>query len=55
MSKKSLPKAIRPNVTQGGGPEPHPRVSEPLPEVTKAANTKQELFNRDKGRRRSCP
>ena len=42
MSKKSLPKAIRPNVTQGGGPAPHPRVSEPLPEVTKAANAKQD-------------
>jgi uncharacterized protein (DUF697 family) len=41
MSKKSLPKAIRPNVTQGGGPAPRPRVSEPLPEVTKAANAKQ--------------
>ena len=42
MSKKSLPKAIRPNVTRGGAPEPHPRVSEPLPEVTKVGNTKQE-------------
>jgi len=42
MSKKSLPKAIRPNVTQGGGPALRPRVSEPLPEVTKAANAKQD-------------
>ncbi|MFZ0404117.1 MAG: YcjF family protein [Pseudolabrys sp.] len=42
MSKKSLPKAIRPNVIQGGGPAPRPRVSEPLPEVTKAANAKQD-------------
>ena len=42
MSKKSLPKAIRPNVIQGGGPALRPRVSEPLPEVTKAANAKQD-------------
>lgn len=34
MSKKSLPKAIRPNVTHKRSPEPHPRISEPMPEAT---------------------
>jgi uncharacterized protein (DUF697 family) len=42
MSKKTLPKAIRPNVAQGGGPVAHPRVSEPLPEATKVASTRQD-------------
>lgn len=34
MSKKSLPKAIRPSVTHKRSPEPHPRISEPMPEAT---------------------
>ena len=40
--KKTLPKAIRTNVTQGGGAVPYPRVSEPLPEVTKVAITRRD-------------
>jgi len=32
MSKKSLPKAIRPDQ---GGPEPHAKISEPVPEGTR--------------------
>ena len=41
MSKKSLPKAIRPNVTHKGSPEPHPRISEPMPEATVSVNTRR--------------
>ena len=41
MSKKSLPKAIRPNVTNKGSPEPHPKMSEPMPEATVSVNTRR--------------
>lgn len=40
MSKK-LPKAIRPNVTHGGGPEAQSRMAEPMPETRGPAKTNQ--------------
>ena len=42
MSKKTLPRAIRPGATHSGGPEPQPRMSEPLPEATKVLNRRQD-------------
>ncbi|HXZ22047.1 MAG TPA: YcjF family protein [Pseudolabrys sp.] len=41
MSKKILPKAIRTGATRRSGPESHPRVSEPLPEMTQSAKARQ--------------
>src|SRR6478609_9556985 len=32
MTKKTLPKAIRPGVVRAGASDPDPRISEPLPE-----------------------
>lgn len=40
MSKK-LPKAIRPNVTHGGGPEAQSRLAEPMPEAKRPAKPQQ--------------
>src|SRR5262249_26993147 len=41
MSKKTLPKAIRPDATRRSGPESHARMSEPLPEMTQSAKVRQ--------------
>jgi uncharacterized protein (DUF697 family) len=41
MSKKILPKAIRPGAIRAGGAEPKPRISEPLPEAGKILNRGQ--------------
>ena len=41
MSKKILPKAIRTGTTGKVGPEPHHRMSEPLPEMTQSAKARQ--------------
>ena len=49
MSKKTLPRAIRPGATRSGVPEPQPRVSEPLPEATKVLNRRQETSIAAKG------
>jgi uncharacterized protein (DUF697 family) len=42
MSKKTLPKAIRPGVTQRGGPEARAGMSEAVPERTGSAKARQE-------------
>ena len=46
MSKKNLPKAIRPNAIHKGGPEPHPRKSEPMSEVKEFVKARRESSTR---------
>ena len=41
MSKKTLPKAIRTGTTSRSSSESHPRVAEPLPEMTQTAKARQ--------------
>jgi uncharacterized protein (DUF697 family) len=42
MSKKSLPKAIRPNVARMGDPKLDPKMSEPVPEGTGYVGVRQD-------------